>query len=72
MATEEAARVWAAAEPVYFYRRGADRHWYQTSAEHIDTIRRLKEETYAIQVLYARPDIVIAAGAPVPHGSANE
>lgn len=42
------------AEPVYFYRRGQEKRWHQTSAEHLETIKGLSGETYECKTFYTR------------------
>lgn len=56
MATEEAARASAAAaEQVHFYRRGDEKVWYKTSAEHVESVSRLTGERYECQSFYTAP-----------------
>ena len=41
------------AQEVHFYRRGLEKHWYQTSAEHIASIKRLAVEDYECLTFHA-------------------
>lgn len=55
MATEEAARASAAAEHVHFYRRGEERVWHKTNADHLASIRGLTGERYECHTFYTAP-----------------
>ena len=73
MATEVAERASAAAEQVHFYRRGDEKVWYKTSAEHLDTVSRLAGERYECYTFYTAPPAALLshdAVAPMGEGDA--
>lgn len=45
----------AAAEQVHFYRRGDEKVWHKTNADHLASIRGLTEERYECHTFYTAP-----------------
>lgn len=80
MATEEASRTHLVPAQVHFYRRGDEKHWHKTTADHLATIQTLTGERYECATFYAGPapaatstaDAVRAMGEGMGEGDAIE